>query len=199
MGNEFENSVSVIEDGRELRRLPTDRQPGGVAGTATGEVGVVAVTGRTFEAFDARSLRSYGRISGGVGPTHVVTEPEGCYYVADTQGDAVLLLRRRGARLEQVRRINVPGTPYGIAIDPAADRLWVSQTRFNRIVEYALNGRRPRFLRSVPTVRQPNTVGVDPRTGRVYVAGRAGELQIIEPAENRAVPPVPDDGRARCA
>ncbi|MEJ7717111.1 MAG: hypothetical protein WKF31_03785 [Thermoleophilaceae bacterium] len=95
VGNEFDDSVSVLEDGRELKRLPAARQPGGVAGTDVA-VGVVSVTGRVFEAFDARTLRSLGRVSGGVGPTHVVAEPEGCYYVADTQGDAVLLLRRRG-------------------------------------------------------------------------------------------------------
>ncbi len=198
VGNEFEDSVSVVEDGRELRRLPAAKQPGGVAGTETGEVGVVSVTARVFEAFDARTLRSLGRVSGGVGPTHVAAEPEGCYYVADTQGDAVLLIRRRGVRVEQVRRINVPGTPYGIAVDSAADRLWVTQTRLNRVAEYALNGRRPRLVRTLPTVRQPNTIGVDARTGRAYVAGRAGELQIVEPAEDRRVPPEPDDGDVRC-
>jgi DNA-binding beta-propeller fold protein YncE len=31
-----------------------------------------------------------------------------------------------------------------------------------------------------PTVRQPNTVAVNPETGRVYVAGRDGEIQIID-------------------
>ena len=198
VGNEFSDSVSVIEDGREIKRLPAARQPGGVAGTEIGSVGVVSVTGRVFEAFDARTLRSLGRVSGGVGPTHVVAEPEGCFYVADTQGDAVLLLRRRGPRIEQVRRINVRGTPYGIAVDPAGDRLWVTQTRFNTVAEFALNGARPRLVRTLPTVRQPNTIGVDPRSGRAYIAGRAGELQIVEPAEDRKVPPEPDDGRSRC-
>ncbi|MEJ7717112.1 MAG: hypothetical protein WKF31_03790 [Thermoleophilaceae bacterium] len=54
------------------------------------------------------------------------------------------------------------GTPYGIAVDPAGDRLWVTQTRFNTVAEFALNGARPRLVRTLPTVRQPNTIGVDP-------------------------------------
>ena len=33
-----------------------------------------------------------------------------------------------------------------------------------------------------PTVRQPNTVAVDPTTGRVFVGSReTGQLQLIDP------------------
>jgi DNA-binding beta-propeller fold protein YncE len=92
----------------------------------------------------------------------------------------------------------VSGTPYGIALDPAADRLWVTQTKLNTVSEFALNGPRPRLVRHLPTVRQPNTVGVDPRSGRVFVAGRVGELQIIPPAADREAPPRPDDAGVRC-
>jgi DNA-binding beta-propeller fold protein YncE len=198
VGNEFEDTLSVVERGRELRRLPTARQPGGVATTATGEVGVVAVTGRVLEAHDSRTLRPLGQVSAGVGPTHVVAEPEGCYYVVDTQGDAVLVIDRRGPALRHIRRINVPGSPYGIALDAPADRLWVTQTARNAVSEYALGGARPRLVRRLPTVRQPNTVAVDARSGHAYVAGRAGELQIIEPSPTRETPPRPDDARVRC-
>ena len=46
-----------------------------------------------------------------------------------------------------------------------------------------------RRLRSFPTVRQPNSVAVDPETGRVFVASRAdGTLQSF-------LPPVYEDGR----
>jgi DNA-binding beta-propeller fold protein YncE len=198
VANEFEDTLSVVENGRELPRLPTARQPGGVATTASGEVGVVAVTGRVLEAYDARTLRPLGRVSGGVGPTHVVAEPEGCYYVVDTQGDAVLVIDRRGSALRHIRRINVPGSPYGVALDAPADRLWVTQTGRNAVSEYALNGARPVLVRRLPTIRQPNSVAVDARSGRAYVAGRAGELQIIEPSSTRDEAPGPADARVRC-
>lgn len=197
VGNEFDDSVSVLEGGREVRRLPAPVQPGGLAGTARGEVGVVGVRGRMFEVFDGRTLRSLGRIGAGVGPTHVVAEPEGCFYIADTQGDAVLLVHLK-PKLEQIRRINVAGTPYGIAVDPVRDRLWVTQTGLNTVAEYALNGVRPRLVATHPTVRQPNTVAVEPRSGRVYVAGRDDELQIIEPPPGQSGRAEPDDAARRC-
>lgn len=197
VGNELEDTVSVLDGGREIRRLPAPVQPGGLAGTARGEVGVVGVRGRMFEVYDGRSLRSLGRIGAGVGPTHVVSEPEGCFYIADTQGDAVLLVHLV-PKLEQIRRINVPGAPYGIAVDPVLDRLWVTQTALNTVAEYALNGRRPRLVATHPTVRQPNTVTVNPRSGRVYVAGRDDELQIIEPRPGQSRRASPDDAALRC-
>lgn len=197
VGNELEDTVSVLDGGREIRRLPAPVQPGGLAGTARGEVGVVGVRGRMFEVYDGRSLRSLGRIGAGVGPTHVVAEPEGCFYIADTQGDAVLLVHLV-PKLEQIRRINVPGAPYGIAVDPVLDRLWVTQTALNTVAEYALNGRRPRLVATHPTVRQPNTVTVNPRSGRVYVAGRDDELQIIEPRPGQSRRASPDDAALRC-
>ena len=40
----------------------------------------------------------------------------------------------------------------------------------------------PRELARYPTVRQPNTVAVDPASGRVFVTGsRDGTLQILDP------------------
>jgi len=197
VGNELADTVSVIEKGKDVRRLPAPVQPGGLAGTARGAVGVVGVRGRQFEVFDGRSLRSLGRIGAGVGPTHVVAEPEGCFYIADTQGGAVLLVHL-SPRLEQYRRINVPAAPYGIAVDPARDRLWVTQTGLNQMVEYALNGRRPKLLRTLPAVRQPNTVTVNPKTGRVYVTGRGDQLQILDPPRGEARRAEPDDAGVRC-
>ena len=43
-----------------------------------------------------------------------------------------------------------------------------------------------RVLRRFPTVRQPNSVAVDPRSGRVFVASRKdGTLQFFDPAPCR--------------
>jgi DNA-binding beta-propeller fold protein YncE len=39
-----------------------------------------------------------------------------------------------------------------------------------------------REIARYPTVRQPNSVAVDPASGRVFVTGKAdGQLQILEP------------------
>jgi DNA-binding beta-propeller fold protein YncE len=51
-------------------------------------------------------------------------------------------------------------------------------TAENRLVE--LTDRRA--LRTFPTVRQPNSVAVDPTTGRVFVASRrTGTVQLFDP------------------
>jgi DNA-binding beta-propeller fold protein YncE len=58
----------------------------------------------------------------------------------------------------------------------------VTLTALNEVIGLNLNASQPVLASPLPTVRQPNTVAVDPRTGRVYVTGTAdGILEIIEP------------------
>jgi DNA-binding beta-propeller fold protein YncE len=181
VGDELGDTVSVIEEGRVIERLEAPIQPGGVvaAGSNT-RVAIVAVRERVVEVFDARTLRSVGKADAGVGPTHVVSDGGDLLYVVDTQGDALLLFHL-SPRLELVRRVYLKGAPYGITIDRRRGRLWVTLTESNRVVELAAGGQ-PRVLRSFPTVRQPNTVGVDEKSGRVFVASRTdGTLQLFDP------------------
>jgi DNA-binding beta-propeller fold protein YncE len=70
----------------------------------------------------------------------------------------------------------------GCASDPARGRLWVTETGSNRLVELDVSAPRPRIVATFPTVRQPNTVAVDPTTGDVYVAGAdAGVVEVLHP------------------
>jgi DNA-binding beta-propeller fold protein YncE len=66
-------------------------------------------------------------------------------------------------------------------MDPERRRLWVTRTARNEVAEIDVAGR-PRVLRTLPTVRQPNTVGVDPRTGTLVIASAAeGTVQLLTP------------------
>ncbi len=59
----------------------------------------------------------------------------------------------------------------------------MTQTARNRVVELELTDLAPKIIASYPTVRQPNSVGVDERTGEVVVVGRdTGAVQIFDPA-----------------
>ena len=70
----------------------------------------------------------------------------------------------------------------GVAQSASRDRLWVTETATDRIAEYSLRGKLPRQVASYPTLRQPNSAAVDPRTGAVFVAGRdAGRIERIAP------------------
>ena len=176
VGDELGHTVSVVEGGRRIATLAAPRQPGGVAATADrSHVGVIGVRERALEVYDAGTLESRGKVSVGIGPTHLVGGGTR-WFVVDTRGDALLEVRLDPLRVH--RRTHLAGTPYGIAFDPERRRYWVTLTARNEVAE--LTDRR--LLRRFATVRQPNSVAVDPRSGRVFVASRVdGTLQLFDP------------------
>jgi DNA-binding beta-propeller fold protein YncE len=152
-------------------------EPGGVS-AAGGLVAVVSVRERVLELFDPHAPRRVARAPAGVGPTHVAAAGP-WIYVVDTDGGALLVFRI-APELELVRRYPLPGSPYGIALDPVRRRLWVTLTARNELVELPAHGR-PHALRRFATVRQPNGVAIDASTGRAFVTGRADRgLQVID-------------------
>lgn len=180
VGDELADTVTVVEDGKRVRVLDAPVQPGGVAASADrSEVGVVGVRERALEVYDSRTLESEGRVDVGIGPTHIAGAG-GRFFVVDTRGDALLEVRTHPLRVH--RRTHVAGTPYGIALDPRRRRYWVTLTARNEVAELTDH----RLLRRFPTVRQPNSVAVDPGSGRVFVASASeGTLQIFDPPECR--------------
>jgi DNA-binding beta-propeller fold protein YncE len=181
VGDELGHTLSVVEDGRRIDSLPAPRQPGGVAASADREhVAVVGIRERALEVFDTRTLESSGKVSVGIGPTHVVGGGER-FFVVDTRGGALLEVRLDPLRVH--RRTHLGGAPYGIALDRERRRYWVTLTARNQVAELTDH----RVLRRFPTVRQPNSVAVDPRSGRVFVASRKdGTLQFFDPPPCKA-------------
>lgn len=181
VGNEFGDTVSVIEDDQEIQKLEAPQQPGGVATTDDGLAGVIGVRGLALEVYDANNLKSLGRIAAGEGPTHIVAGRDR-FYVADTRGDAVLVFGTR-PDFERLQRIQLPNSaPYGLALDQKRNQLWITLTAKNQAVRYDLDGDEPRGIGTYPTVRQPNSIAVNSETGRVYVTGFVnGEVQIFDP------------------
>ena len=182
VGDEFADTVTLIAPDGTTRKLPAPAMPGGVASSPDGSVVVaVGVRGRQIEAYtpDGRSL---GTAPCGVGPTHVRAGAAGLFYVADTQGDAVLVFESGPSGVRQVGRVVTGGAPYGLAIDGVRRLLYVTLTGTNQLRSYRIEG--PRLLadRSWGTVRQPNDVALDETTGRVVVAGTTdGMLQFLDP------------------
>jgi DNA-binding beta-propeller fold protein YncE len=176
VGDERGHTLSVVEDGRRVRMLDAPIGPGGVAATTGRDlVGVVGVRERALELFDSATLRSVGNVDVGIGPTHVVGGGAR-FFVVDTRGDSLLEVRTSPLRVH--RRTHLAGTPYGIALDRERRRIWVTLTATNQVAE--LTDRR--LLRTFPSVRQPNSVAVDPASGRVFVASRRdGVLQLLDP------------------
>jgi DNA-binding beta-propeller fold protein YncE len=181
VGDERGDATTVLEGARRVATLRGAIQPGALAAARGGRaVAVVSVRERAVELYDARTLRRLGRAPAGVGPTHAVSDERERLYVTDTAGDALLVFALR-PKLALVRRVYLPGSPYGIALDSARRRLWVTLTARNEVVELPAHGR-PHPLSRLAAVRQPDSVAVDPVTGRVFVTGRdAGVLQLLDP------------------
>jgi DNA-binding beta-propeller fold protein YncE len=183
VGNEYSNTVSLVRGGRQVAVEPAPLQPGGVAAARDGSsVVVVGVRGRRIEAY-APDGRSLGSASVGVGPTHVRAAPNGLFYVADTEGNAVIFFRVTASGPRQVGSTRTQCcTPYGIAIDGRRGVLYVTLTASNLLESFRMSGTSLVPGRTWPTVRQPNDVAVDEATSRVYVAGTAdNQLQLIDP------------------
>jgi DNA-binding beta-propeller fold protein YncE len=179
VGDELGARVSVVRPGRSSASFPVATQPGGLAALG-GALAVVSVRERRLETYDARTRALVAGAPAGVGPTHVACLPRGPCLVADTQGNALLRFVLK-PHLELVRSQYLPGGPYGIALDAARNRLWVTLPGKNELVELPARAH-PHVLKRFPTVRQPNSVAVDERTGRVFVTGRTyGQLEWIDP------------------
>lgn len=183
VGNEYSNTVSLIRDGKQVAVEPGPLQPGGVAAALDGSVVVVVgVRGRRIEAYSAAG-RPLGSASCGIGPTHVRAGPHGLFYVADTEGNQVIIYTVGAHGPRQIGAIpTVTGTPYGIAVDPVRGIVYVTLTRTNLLESFRIDGRALIPGKTWHTVRQPNDVAVDDATGRVYVAGRdSDQLEMITP------------------
>jgi len=181
VADERADTVSVVQDGRRVARFPVARQPGGVAPVDGGrKLAVVSVRDRVVELFDTRTYERLGRVNAGVGPTHVVSDGRSTLYVTDTAGDALLVLRT-SPELELRRRLTMPTSPYGIDLDSRRERLFVTLQGTNRLIKLWTNG--PRTVATIPTVRQPRAVAVDDDTGRAFVTGDEGVVQLVDPAD----------------
>ncbi|MEN0012280.1 MAG: YncE family protein [Solirubrobacteraceae bacterium] len=181
VANEYGDSVTVIRDGKVRATVPVDVQPGGMADVGNGQVAVISVRAYTVELLDLETLTTGPSQNAGYGPSHAVGDPmTGRAFVVDTRGGNLLTYATR-PRLKFTGRLHLGGSPYGIAFDATRARLWLTDSGADRLYEISTTGT-PRVIKTFPTVRQPNTVAVDPSTGAAIVAGEArGQLERITP------------------
>jgi DNA-binding beta-propeller fold protein YncE len=181
--SELGGGVVFVRDATVLGSLPAGPvQPGGIAGV-DGYAAVADVQGNGVWVYDATTRRQVAHSPVGAKLTHAVALPGDLAAFADTDGGAVFI-ERIDPQVAQVARVDAPGKPYGLAYDAGRRRLYVTLTAANllRVVDVS-DAEKPRILGDVPTVQQPNSVAVDPRSGGVLVTGSApgsrSRLQII--------------------
>ena len=181
--NERGGGVVFVRDGAVVASLPAGPpQPGGAA--VVGRYAAVAdVQGNGVWVYDGSTRREVSQKRVGTKLTHAVGLSDDLAAFADTDGGAVLI-ERINPEITEVARIEAPGKPYGLAYDAQRRRLYVTLTATNQmqVVDLA-DAAAPRIIGVVPTVQQPNSVAVDPRSGAVLVTGSTpkGTLQIVTP------------------
>lgn len=181
VSNELGPTVAAVR-GQQIAKVFADTaQPAGLAAVGT-SVGMLDVRRNTLTLYNADTLTTIGATPAGAGPTHLVADRHGRMIAADTRGDVVRVFTPL-PNPQQVGSITQPGGPYGIAYDPARDRLWVASSGTNEVIGYDMAQPDPRIIQRLPTLQNPYSLGVDPTTGRLFIAGNAtGELQIIDTA-----------------
>ncbi|QTR03534.1 hypothetical protein J7S33_00175 [Saccharothrix algeriensis] len=114
----------------------------------------------------------------GDGATSAVGDRFGRVLVVDTRGGELMAFSVRPLIMRQ--RFPVPGAPYGMAYDGTRDLVWITLTAVNEVVAFDVAGGEPVERFRFPTVRQPDSVAVDPGSGRVFVASGDGQgMQVI--------------------
>ena len=174
-------SVAVREADGAIRTI------GGFAGAAelvpVGDRVVVLDRARTSLTLLDPAADDAGRaLRVGDGTTGAVGDRFGRILVLDTREGELLVVGGDPLLLRQ--RYPVPGSPYGLAYDARRDLAWVTLTARNEVVGFDVAGGEPVERHRFPTVAQPDSVAVDPRSGRVFVGSASGAgLQVIDPRQ----------------
>ncbi len=116
----------------------------------------------------------------GDGAANAVADSYGRILVTDARAGALIAFSASPLIMRQ--RYPVPGGAYGIAYDAKRSLAWVTLTARNEVVGFDVRGGEPVEKYRFPTVRQPDSVGVEDQSGRVIVGSAAGEgTQVIQP------------------
>jgi DNA-binding beta-propeller fold protein YncE len=116
----------------------------------------------------------------GDGAANAVADSYGRILVTDARAGALIAFSASPLIMRQ--RYPVPGGAYGIAYDAKRSLAWVTLTERNEVVGFDVRGGEPVEKYRFPTVRQPDSVGVDETSGRVVIGSAVGEgTQVIQP------------------
>ncbi|WP_083751973.1 YncE family protein [Saccharothrix sp. ALI-22-I] len=114
----------------------------------------------------------------GEGATNAVADRFGRVWVVDTRGGELMAFST-GPLIMRLR-YPLQGAPYGMVYDETRDLVWITLTERNEVVAFDVAGAEPVERHRFATVRQPDSVAVDPASGRVFVASGDGRgMQVI--------------------
>ncbi|MGW4738459.1 YncE family protein [Nocardia xishanensis] len=109
----------------------------------------------------------------GDGATNMISDHFGRVIVTDTAGEELLVYTTGPLVLRQ--RFPVGSSPYALTYDRRSETVWVTCTQSNEVVGFDLSTGIPEEVGRFPTVRQPDSVTVDERTGDLFVGSATGD------------------------
>ncbi|WP_067669303.1 hypothetical protein [Nocardia miyunensis] len=173
----------VAADGHVVHTI--SRMGGGDEIAAPGDA--VAVLDRaqtTLTQIDFARARPGLALRAGQGATNVITDHFGRMLLTDTAGGALLVYTADPLVMRQMFPLG--SAPYALAYDQRSETVWVTLTASNQIAGFDLSTGIPVEVGRYPTVRQPNSVTVDSRTGDLFVGSATGDgLQRIGADERK--------------
>lgn len=108
----------------------------------------------------------------GRGITNASIAPDGRVFAVDTGKNQVI--GYTAAPLMERFLYPEAGSPWAVDYDATDKLMWVTRTATNEVVGYALSSGIPEQRKVYPTVRQPNAIAVDAKTGTLYVQSATG-------------------------
>ncbi|MEV5646824.1 hypothetical protein AB0L57_01120 [Nocardia sp. NPDC052254] len=178
--------VAGLDGGRVRILDPAGRPSRTIDGLGT--VDAVAVTTSAIATLDLDQTslteldlahdRAGLALRAGLGATHVIGDRFGRMLATDTSGGALLVYSTDPLLLRQ--RFPVGVAPYALAYDERSDTVWLTLTGSNEVVGFDLSTGIPEEVGRFATVRQPNSLTIDSRTGDMFVGSATGDgLQRI--------------------
>lgn len=133
----------------------------------------------TVTPVNPRTGEKQAALRAGQGATNGVTDRYGRVLVTDTRSGEYLAFSTDPFVMKQ--RAPIPAAPYDIAYDRTRDLVWITLTETNEVAGYDVGAGQPKQRYRLPTVRQPNSVAVDPDSGEVYVTSATGDgIQVVK-------------------
>ncbi|MCP3802798.1 hypothetical protein NLX83_26335 [Allokutzneria sp. A3M-2-11 16] len=174
------NAVAVLDGGKVAREITGFFAPTAVLRGAENDALVLDSNRTALLEVNVAEGRVASALRAGDGATNAVTDRFGRALVIDTRGGELLAFSSSPFLMKQ--RFPVPGTPYGIAYDAKRDLAWITLTERNEVVGFHVAGGEPVEKHRFRTVRQPDSVAVDPDSGKVFVASADREgIQVVQP------------------
>ncbi|MFI5780748.1 YncE family protein [Nocardia sp. NPDC051570] len=127
----------------------------------------------TLTQLDLATHRPGLSLRAGQGTVGLISDHFGRLLATDTSGGALLVYTADPLVLRQ--RFPVGSSPYALAYDRSTETVWVTLTGSNEVVGYDLSKGIPEEVGRFATVRQPNSVTIDERTGEMFVGSATGD------------------------